>query len=713
MMLSQTAKSGIVRCGAVLVLVGAWAVSSPSALAGGKSCDDGYSSVARHWDELMLDAIRRDLARPTIHARNLYHVHAAMWDAWAAYDPDATAAISQQSVLVFGSELEEARHEAISYAAYRVLRARFANSPGAATSLAEFADLMDCYGYDRKNFNTAGSSPAAVGNRIAIEVLAFGLNDNSNEANNYANEYYEPVNEPLIVVLPGNPGLIDPNRWQPLALTFFVDQGGNPIPGGYPPALSPEWGQVSPFALSQDDVTIYQRDGYDWWVYHDPGAMPMIGTPTEDDYKWGHEQVAMWQGLLDPTDGVMIDISPASLGNAVIPNLGDFAAYQMFYDRESGGDNGEGYAINPSTGSPYTPQLVPRGDYGRVLAEFWADGPSSETPPGHWFTILNAVSDHPDLEKRIGGVGPIVDDLEWDVKSYVALGGGMIDAAITAWAIKGWYDSSRPITAIRYMCDQGQCSNPKAANFDPDGIHLVPDFIELVTAETTAAGQKHEHLAGEEGKIALNTWRGPDYINNPDTDVAGVGWILAENWWPYQRPTFVSPPFPGYISGHSTYSRTAAELLTALTGDPYFPGGMGEFHCPQNEYLVFEDGPSMDITLQWAKYNDASDQCSLSRIYGGIHPGFDDIPGRHLGQLIAADAWAKAVEMYGVNICVGDLVPLPSGDDQVTVSDIIAVISAFGLPCNDCLEDLAPPGGDGQITVSDILAVLIAFGPCP
>ena len=51
--------------------------------------------------------------------------------------------------------------------------------------------------------------------------------------------------------------------------------------------------------------------------------------------------------------------------------------------------------VNPPTGAPYTPQIVPRGDYTRVLAEFWADGPNSETPPGHWFTILNSVTDHP------------------------------------------------------------------------------------------------------------------------------------------------------------------------------------------------------------------------------------------------------------------------------------------------------------------------------
>ena len=103
------------------------------------------------------------------------------------------------------------------------------------------------------------------------------------------------------------------------------------------------------------------------------------------------------------------------------------------------------------------------------------------------------------------------------------------------------------------------------------------------------AGERHEHLAGEEGKIALHAWRGHDSITDPDTDTAGVGWILAENWWPYQRPTFVTPPFAGYVSGHSTYSRAAADVMTLLTGDEYFPGGMGEFYCPQNRPEVRRD----------------------------------------------------------------------------------------------------------------------------
>jgi hypothetical protein len=451
------------------------------------------------------------------------------------------------------------------------------------------------------------------------------------------------------VLNPNNPGLpflVDFNRWQPLTFPgVFIDQAGNSIPfNNTPDFLSPEWGDVVPFALTQNDLTTYQRQDGAYQVYHDPGSPPYLiadsrGNP--DQYKWGFSLVSVWSSHLDPSDGVMWDISPASIGNiSQLPTTDE--EQQNFYDLINGGDASVGYTSNPVTGQPYTTQMVPRGDYTRVLAEFWADGPESETPPGHWFVILNYVSDHPSLAKRFKGTGDIIDDLEWDVKAYFILSGAMHDAAITAWGIKGWYDYIRPVSAIRGLAELGQSSDSGLPNFHSGGINLIPEYIELVYADDPLAGAGFEHV----GKIKLYAWQGPDYIIHPGWDMAEVGWILAENWWPYQRPSFVTPPFAGYISGHSTYSRAAAEVMTMLTGDPFFPGGMGEFTAKQNEFLVFEEGPSMDITLQWATYRDASDQTSLSRIWGGIHPPADDIPGRLIGEQIGIKAFSKAEKYF-------------------------------------------------------------------
>jgi hypothetical protein len=661
-------------------------------------------SIARKWNELLLEAIRNDFARPTVHARNLYHTSLAMYDAWAVYDDHARTIFLGDTINGFACpfdpdsvfedpnfNLEEARQEAISYAAYRILSHRFEGSPGEFETLNSLnAFMQDSLGYliNYTNTNYANGNPAAMGNYIAQCIINFGLQDGSNEQNDYENLYYEPVNTPLVIEESGNPIMEDPNRWQPLAFDVFIDQSGNITDATTPPFLSPEWGSVVPFALQEEDLNIYQRDGDEYWVYHDPGPPPYlnIDSPDTEEYQWGFLLVALWSSHLAPDDGVMWDISPASIGNFDFDQFPtDLQGLRDFYDDLEGGDPSTGRDLNPYTGEPYEPNMVPRGDYARVLAEFWADGPDSETPPGHWFTLLNYVNDHPAFERRFRGQSEILDPLEWDVKAYVTLGGTMHDVAITAWGIKGYYDYVRPVSAIRFMAEKGQSSDPGLPSFDPEGIPLVPGYVELVEAGDPLGGIVGQHI----GKIKLFAWRGPDYITFPEVQEAGVGWILAEDWWPYQRPSFVTPPFAGYVSGHSTYSRAAAETLTLLTGSEYFPGGMGVFHVEQNEFLVFEDGPSQTFDLQWATYQDASDQCSLSRIWGGIHPPVDDIPGRIIGKEIGVDAFHYA-ESYFYTDADGDgfLSFIDCDDDNPNINpDAIEICDGLDNDCNGLIDD--------------------------
>ncbi len=620
--------------------------------------DSPTYSVAREWNEALLQSIREDFARPTVHARNIFHSSSAMWDAWSAYEPTAEPyMLGNEHNGFFCSfdgvpdpgDIVAAREKAISYASYRLLRHRFTLSPGMESAMARYDILMNELGYDRTFTSTDYSSgdPAALGNYIAQCFIAYGMQDGANEAELYSNRHYRPVNPPMAPPLPGNPLILDLNRWQPLSFDIFIDQSGQEIPLGVPEFLGPEWGSVYPFSLTADDLTIHRRNGFEYWVYHDPGPPPYVdplsGAGLTELYQWNFSLVSVWSSHLDPNDGVMWDISPASQGNFNIEDMPTrFEDFSKAYDLIEGGDPGQGWRLNPSTGQPYWAQIVPRGDYARVLAEFWADGPDSETPPGHWFTILNYVSDHPMLVKRYKGEGPVLDDLEWDVKSYFALGGAMHDSAISAWGIKGWYDYIRPISAIRGMAELGQSSDPSLPRYHPAGLPLIPGKIELVAEDDPLVGANNEHL----DKLKVLSWRGPEYVFDPEVDEGGVGWILVDDWWPYQRPTFVTPPFAAYVSGHSTFSRAAAEVMTMFTGDEFFPGGMGEFYAPKNEFLVFEDGPSEDVTLQWATYRDASDQTSLSRIWGGIHPPADDIFGRFIGREVGIEAFNFAERFF-------------------------------------------------------------------
>jgi hypothetical protein len=610
-------------------------------------------TIARIWNEELLNAIRNDFARPTVHARNLFHTSAAMFDAYATFSRTIDTYLLGKERNGFFCAYDEGmtweREEeniraAISYAAYRMIANRFANSPGAVEVLARIEALMEELGYDTgfTSVDYSSNDPRALGNYIAQCVIDYGYQDGSNQANDYANLFYEPKNSPLVMDSEGNPNMTAPNNWQPLTLDVFIDQSGNVVSDNTPDFLSPEWGEVYPFSLDEGDMETKTRDGDTYQVYVDPGAPPMMDSALEEEYKWGFTLVSIWSSHLG-NDGVMWDISPGAKGNYDIENYPtDYPGFRSFYNTFDGGDPGTGHTENPHTGLAYEPNIVPRTDYARVLAEFWADGPDSETPPGHWFTILNYVSDNPLLEKRLGGEGRLLSDLEWDIITYFTLGGGMHDAAVSAWSVKGYYDYIRPVSAIRYMADLGQSTNPADLSYHENGIPLSDGYVELVRSGDPLAGSGDENV----GKIKLYTWRGPDYIQDPDTDEAGVGWILAENWWPYQRPSFVTPPFAGFVSGHSTFSRAAAEIMTQLTGDEFFPGGMGEFVAKQNEFLVFEEGPSVDVHLQWATYRDASDQTSLSRIWGGIHPPADDLPGRLMGEYIGNKAYDYALSYF-------------------------------------------------------------------
>ena len=80
-------------------------------------------SVARQWNEALLQAIREDFARPTVHARNLFHVSVAMYDAWAVFDGLSRPYLAGNTVHGFScplaglnppDDLEATRKEAIS-----------------------------------------------------------------------------------------------------------------------------------------------------------------------------------------------------------------------------------------------------------------------------------------------------------------------------------------------------------------------------------------------------------------------------------------------------------------------------------------------------------------------------------------------------------------------------------------------------------------------
>ncbi len=212
----------------------------------------------------------------------------------------------------------------------------------------------------------------------------------------------------------------------------------------------------------------------------------------------------------------------------------------------------------------------------------------------------------------MGGRGDVLSPLEWDVKMYLALNGALHDAAISAWEIKRQTDTARPISLLRYLASQ------------------------TVTA-TTGLVPEAGVVEMKDGILQVKSWR----PNN------GVTWQIPGVWVPYQLDTFVTPAFPGFVSGHSTFSRAAAEVLSNLTGSAFFPSGLYEKVIPAGFIKIDSSRTNTsELRLQWAAYFDAADQSGQSRIWGGIHIEPDDLIGRQIGSKIGQDAVALAHKYF-------------------------------------------------------------------
>jgi len=611
------------------------------------------NSVARVWDERALAAIRIDTPHPPAQARNLFSLSVCMYDAWAAYDTNGAVGYIYHSKFA-ATDIAAARNEAISYAAYRMLKERHYYSKAAALTLAADDAQMAALGYDTNNASRDTSTPAGVGNSVYDAVSAWFINDGARQTNGTpAAPYpdyplgqggYVYINPPLATGYEGitdgsGDTVVDINRWQRLEIDNAIDQHGYPS-GPIQNYLGAQWLGVRPFSLSRTDSTKP-------WI--DFGPPPHLNGLGDAAFRSNVVEMIRHSNQLTPDDGVTMDISPASFGNNTL-----------------GTNDGTGRTNNPVTGLPYAPNIVKRGDFARVLAEFWADGPNSETPPGHWNVIANNVSDYPGFAKRIGGIGPVADSLEWDVKLYFVVNAAVHDAACAAWGAKRYYDGWRPLTAVRYLGGKGQSSDPTLPSYNTNGLPLITNLIELVTVQSVASGR---HPGLTPGKIAILTWPGPP--TNPATQHSGVQWIHSDNWITYQKTNFVTPAFPGYISGHSTFSRAAAEVLAAITGTPFFPGGMGTYTFTN---LAFENGPSAPVQLQWATYFDASDQAGISRIFGGIHPPVDDFAGRRTGSLVGQAVWALAKHYFDGSVVqtpvIVTLRPTGGGTNQLTCNSV-------------------------------------------
>src|SRR5437773_4614534 len=140
------------------------------------------NSVARVWNERALAAIRVDTPHPPAQARNLFGLSVCMYDAWAAYDTNGAVGYVYRGKHT-ADDVAAARHEAISFAAYRILKERHAYSKTFTNTLAADDAQMTALGYDTNNLSRDTSTAAGVGNSVYDAVSAWFINDGARQTN--------------------------------------------------------------------------------------------------------------------------------------------------------------------------------------------------------------------------------------------------------------------------------------------------------------------------------------------------------------------------------------------------------------------------------------------------------------------------------------------------------------------------------------------------
>ena len=314
---------------------------------------------------------------------------------------------------------------------------------------------------------------------------------------------------------------------------------------------------------------------------HNDGSNQLNGYQDTTGYTW----VNTWQTMTDPWRWQPMCVplvpygtpcnSPSTEQKPLTPQWGNVVPFSLTPSQYPymvpGPPKLPGGAYNPADIDTELADSSNLDQLKKAKAEYWADGPKSEFPPGHTAVFAQAVS-------RKNG-----NTLDTDAKMFLMVGNAMMDASIAAWWQKYRYDFVRPTTAIR------------------------------------------ERYYGQ----YITSWKGPNQ---------GFGLVLGQDWRPYQAANVVTPPFPEYVSGHSTFTAAGASLLALFRGSDTFGASIT---IPAGSWKI-ESGPTEDVTLSWATFSDASNEAGWSRRYGGIHFKSADEHGRALGRQVAQFVYAKA-----------------------------------------------------------------------
>ena len=358
------------------------------------------------WDKALQQAIINDSPGPTIASRAYGMLHTAMFDAWAAYDPIAIATQLGDELQRPQAEITDANKEkAMSFAAYRTLAELFPEQ------VEIFDELMQQFSYDPNNKSSNTANAAGIGNVSAEALLEFHREDGSNQTGEDPNGTMGISYSDISGYEPSNyvNDSIDIGLWTPEQVPIDAELGEEVSVQSF---LTPQWGNVTPFALESGDALRPEA----------PEPFLLVDGDVDLDAK---------TITLKDTEKVL-DISKDLIGDVINPKF--IAQAEDIVD--------------------YSSNLT---DEQKIIAEFWEDGDGTSFPPGTWMTFGQAISERDN------------HSLDEDAQLFFCLGNAMFDAGVSTWESKTYYDYARPVRVIRELGELGLIGE-----FDEDlGGHAI------------------------------------------------------------------------------------------------------------------------------------------------------------------------------------------------------------------------------------------------
>ena len=344
---------------------------------------DPTPTISVLWDRAIQEAVIADSPGPTVASRAYGMVHTAIFDAWSAYDPTAISTQTEDSLQRPEIEItEENKQEAVSYAAYRVAKDLFPEQ-------AEiFEALMIELGYDPNNETTDTTTPAGIGNVSARELLEFRHYDGSNQLGESEGKI---VPSDTFKTINTADEIVRLDLWTPENVPI-----DNPN-GRVQQFLTPQWGDVTPFAL---------ESGSQFRPVAPEPFLLVDGTVDLDA-----RTIAL-------ADGSVLAIDRSLIGTVINPRFIEQTEQVIKYSSNL-------------------------SDKEKLVAEFWEDGGGTSFPPGTWMTFGQFVSARDE------------HTLDDDVKLFFSLGNAVFDAGIATWEAKTFYNYARPVRTIRTLGELG------------------------------------------------------------------------------------------------------------------------------------------------------------------------------------------------------------------------------------------------------------------